>query len=151
MLLESRGWQRHECHELVPALAELCVLERTQTSRDVDGLARAEGIALLVVEPARWSQLDAMLSAVRRYLPGVAVWSYADGSLRALEPPAETVRSAPPPLEGADRRTEDGEGGPGRPERPTAAEARGGEPPRPQISAEEIAMLLDSDLGDSLT
>jgi hypothetical protein len=120
-VLDQRGWFAHEADTVLGALAELCLLERTQALRQAWGLQTVERLALVVVEPQRWPQLPAMMSAAHRYVPKATLWSFADGGLQPLD--AESRDDGAPP---------DG------PER-TADTAP------PSISGDEIAMLLEGE------
>ncbi len=127
-LLDRRGWIAHEANDPLAALAELCVLQRTQASRRAWGLTPAESLALVVVEPKCWPQLEAMLAAARRYLPQADQWSFVNGGLHPI---------------GAD--------GPGSEPRRREAEAPPAVPDGtddvspPPVSGEEIAMLLEGE------
>jgi hypothetical protein len=68
-------------------MAELCVQERLERSRSAWGLQRARRLALVIMPaeaPSRTSQTRELFNAVRRYLPGVAVWLYTSGELLPL-------------------------------------------------------------------
>ena len=119
--IEARRWQGIAAPDPLAALAELCLLERAGSIGQPWGADPVAAPVLVVVEPTGHShpQLDEMLSALERYLPRVAVWSFAQGALR------RQVR------DGAD----DGEGHP-FPAAPASTET--------EITREEIAMLLDA-------
>lgn len=135
--LDRRGWTFHEVHDPLPAMAQLCLLDLELATGQPDGGPVVERLAMVVVEPQDWPQLPAMLTAARRYVPQAALWSYRDGALTELstteparDPPSNDVvpssgQSASPPPPGNDR---------------AAAEP-------PQISADEIDMLLDDNRG----
>jgi hypothetical protein len=156
-LLDRRGWIAHETSDLLEALAELCLLQRTLASRRAWGLTPAEQLALVVVEPRRWPQLAAMLAAARRYVPQASVWSFVDGGLHSLasdrqaEPaggdaPDGRVRRLRPPAGEGSGSAEAGAGGPRQPaDAHNTDRARTDESWRPHISREEIAMLLESE------
>jgi hypothetical protein len=127
-LLDRRGWFAHEADDALGALAELCLLERTQTLRQAWGLQTVEQLALIVVEPQRWPQLQEMLSAVRRYVPKATVWSFANNGLQPLGPAARVDEIRRPETDAP----------PVPPERTT-------EVTPPLISSDEIAMLLESE------
>ncbi len=140
-LLERQGWQALATDEPLSALAELCVLEAGRASETRWGRQAGVPPALVVVEPSRWPQLDEMLTAVQHYLPGVPVWTYADGRLQPTtaiaQPEIRDADQPPLPMEvEADPTVLGLTPGP-----PGAA----GEPSPPQISAEELAMLLDAE------
>lgn len=125
-------WQAHEADDPLAALAELCLLDRTQKSRVGWGQQQIEGLALVVVEPTRWPQLDAMLAAARRYVPQADLWSYVDGTLCPLASGHEPVTQ--PTAKDKD------------PTHRAASESKPSPPSdTPQITQEEIAMLLDND------
>ena len=140
-LLERQGWQALAMDEPLSALAELCVLERGRASEARWGRQAGEPPALVVVEPSRWPQLDEMLTAVQHYLPRVPVWTYADGRLQPTtaiaSPEIRDADQPPPPMEfAADSPVLGLTPGPPR---------GAGEPSPPQLSAEELAMLLDAE------
>ncbi len=128
LMLDRRGWIAHEADDALGALAELCLLERTQSLRQAWGLQTVERLALVVVEPQQWPQLPAMVSAARRYVPKAALWSFVDGGLHPLDAqggdpePWRQDADAPPP-----------------------ARDRTVEVTPPPITGDEIAMLLDED------
>jgi hypothetical protein len=127
-LIDQRGWIAHDTEDALAAMAELCLLDRTQTTRREWGLHAVEQLALVVVEPRHWPMLEALLAAARRFVPQVTLWSYDDQGLRQL--PGGTESPAPK-----------------RPARKVRAEpvtpAAPCEIDPPQISREEISMLLD--------
>ncbi|MHC4775376.1 MAG: hypothetical protein ACYTBR_08930 [Planctomycetota bacterium] len=127
-LLDRRGWIAHEAYDALGALAELCLLERTQSLRQAWGLQTIERLALVVVEPQQWSQLPAMLSAARRYVPKASLWSFANSGLHPLGP---TVP------EGETRRSGTNA--------PPATRDRTTEVTPPTVSGDEIAMLLEDE------
>ncbi len=132
-LMARPGWIAHEVNEPLAAWAELCLLERLVTSRRAWGLHAVENVALVVVDPGRWPQLPAMLAAARRYLPETRLWVYADGALQELavngEPAEEVGVAAASPLI-------PDEWGPSHDHEAVSP---------PQISREEIDMLLESE------
>ena len=121
--LVNQGWIAHTAHDPLPALAELCLLQRLDASRPGWGRTPGEALALVVVEPSRWNQLPEMLSAARRYVPSAEIWAYEDGTLKPL-PNAVTPETYQIPA--PERETT---------ERPAIEQ--------PAISGDEIAMLLD--------
>ncbi len=128
LMLDRRGWIAHEANDALGALTELCLLERTQSLRQAWGLQTVERLALVVVAPQRWPQLPAMVSAARRYVPKVTLWSFVDGGLHPLDAEAredETrQRAADAPSVGRDRTVEVAP---------------------PPVSGDEIAMLLEGE------
>ncbi len=116
--LDKQGWIAHPADDPLPALAELCLLQRLDVSRP--GWERSSGgaLALVVVEPSRWDQLPEMLSAARRYVPAAKLWAYEAGSLIPMPNAAAPDTYDIPTTEQPDS-----------------------EPPA--ISGDEIAMLLD--------
>jgi hypothetical protein len=127
-MLDRRGWIAHEADDTLGALAELCLLERTQSLRQAWGLQTVERLALVVVEPQQWRQLPAMVSAVRRYVPKAALWSFADGGLHPLD------------AQGSDQEPwrQDADA-------PTPPRNRTVEVTPPLVTGDEIAMLLEAE------
>lgn len=123
--LDDQGWITHPADDPLPALAELCLLQRLDASAG-PGWERSSGaaLALVVVEPSRWDRLPEMLSAARRYVPAARLWAYEAGSLRpmpnAAAPETYDIPTAEPPVID-----------------------------QPAISGDEIAMLLDMDTHDT--
>ena len=138
--LDRRGWTAHEAGHPLPAMAELCLLDRMQAITGVeDG---AEQLALVVVEPCQWPQLSTMLAAARRYVPKAALWAYRDGELTLI--PHEDASGAG---SGSGLGLSANDAPPATYEPSSRASSPGDAPP-PQISADEIDMLLDDDQGD---
>ncbi len=54
--LERRGWTSHEVNDPLPAMAELCLLDRTLAVGRPDGSPVVERLAMVVVEPRQWPQ-----------------------------------------------------------------------------------------------
>lgn len=127
--LDDQGWITHPADDPLPALAELCLLQRLDASGP--GWERSSGaaLALVVVEPSRWDRLPEMLSAARRYVPAARLWAYEAGSLRPMPNAAAPETYDIPTTE--------------RPviEQPAIE--------HPAISGDEIAMLLDMDTHDT--
>ncbi|MCH8824473.1 MAG: hypothetical protein IH984_13315 [Planctomycetes bacterium] len=92
-LLEARNWHVRQTNVPLLAMSDLCLLERTQASRSAWGLSRSEGIALIVVEPEHWPELQTMLGAIAQYLPIVSIWSYEKGKLQCVSEPIENNQS----------------------------------------------------------
>ncbi len=142
--LGARGWAAHLSSDPLPALAELCLLDRLGAKRRAWGRP-TNGLALVVVEPSRWSQLPAMLSAARRYVPTAALWTFDDGQLTPLvvEPDSDNGGAARGPA----ARTNDAAPRSYQmrttPEAPTAG--RDDDHDARQITGDEISMLLDGD------
>ena len=88
-LLEARNWHVRQTNVPLLALSDLCLLERTQASRSAWGLSRCEGVALIVVDPDNWPELQAMLGAIAQYLPIVSIWSFENGKLQCVSQPIE--------------------------------------------------------------
>jgi hypothetical protein len=127
--LGGRGWTTQAVGSPLEAMAELCLLERGRDSRRAwrhDEPAADEALALVVVDPRSWPDLERLLRAARKHLPAVAAWELRHGAMSPLgapAPPAEAdrpVSRAAPPVDGD-----------GRP---------------PAISPEEISMLLEGNL-----
>ena len=140
--LDARGWAAHLSSDPLHALAELCLLDRLDAKRRAWGRP-TNGLALVVVEPSRWSQLPAMLSAARRYVPTAGLWTFDDGRLTPLvvdddsdngsasRSQADRANDAVP--RSYEMRT--------TPEAPTAGRDDGHD--SRQITGDEISMLLD--------
>ena len=92
-LLEARNWHVRQTNVPLLALSDLCLLERTQASRSAWGLSRCEGVALIVVDPDNWPELQAMLGAIAQYLPIVSIWSFEYGKLQCVSEPIENNQS----------------------------------------------------------
>ncbi len=132
--LDARGWVAHLSNDPLPALAELCLLDRLDAKRRAWGRPTNE-LALVVVTPSRWSQLPAMLSAARRYVPTAALWTFDDGTLTQL------------PDNGAGRANPTNDAAPASYQSSTTPEApdTDDDTASPQITGDEISMLLDGD------
>ncbi len=111
--LSKQGWIAHPADDPLPALAELCLLQRLDASRRGWGRTQGDALALVIVEPSRWDQLPAMLEAARRYVPSAELMSYEAGALKPIANAAAPDTYDIPA------------------------------PERPAISGDEIAMLLD--------
>jgi hypothetical protein len=127
-MLDRRGWIAHEADDTLGALAELCLLERTQSLRQAWGLQTVERLALVVVGPQQTPQLPAMVSAARRYGPKAALWSFVDGEMHPLDAPGSDQE---PWRQDADA--------------PPPAQDRTVEVMPPPITGDEIAMLLEGE------
>lgn len=92
-LLEARNWHVRQTNVPLLAMSDLCLLERTQASRSAWGLSRSEGIALIVVDPNNWPELQAMLGAIAQYVPIVTIWSFENGKLQCVSEPIENNQS----------------------------------------------------------
>ena len=92
-LLEARNWQVKQTNVPLLAMSDLCLLERTQASRSAWGLSRSEGVALIVVDPQNWPELQTMLGAIGQYVPIVSIWSFEDGKLQCVSEPIENNQS----------------------------------------------------------
>ncbi|UCD76779.1 MAG: hypothetical protein JSV91_07590 [Phycisphaerales bacterium] len=86
--LKSRNWLVSVQQDPHVAMAELCLREWSQTTRAAWGLKRQEHMVLAIVTPSRQppfgDDLDALLAAVRRYLPSTPIWLYSEGQLQPL-------------------------------------------------------------------
>jgi hypothetical protein len=131
VLLEGRGWVVREAGDPLGAMAELCLLDRTRVMREEWGLQTVEALALVVVEPTRWPNLPALVSAVSRYVPQAKLWSVSGDDLNPLGPDARPDIPA---------RTESGPAPRVAPQR-TDEEAISG----PLVTGDEIAMLLEGE------
>jgi hypothetical protein len=142
--LHARGWVAQLSNDPLPALAELCLLDRLDVKRRAWGRP-SNSLALVIVNPSQWSQLPAMLSAARRYVPTAALWTFDNGRLTPLvvqddsDNGSAASRQADTTNEGVPRSYEMST----TPEAPTAGpdadhDAR-------QITGDEISMLLDGD------
>jgi hypothetical protein len=142
--LDARGWVAHLSNDPLPALAELCLLDRLDAKRRAWGRP-SNSLALVVVNPSQWSQLPAMLSAARRYVPTAALWTFEDGRLTPLVVPDDSdngsaaSRQADPTNEAVPRSYEMST----TPEAPTAGHDNDRD--SRQITGDEISMLLDGD------
>jgi hypothetical protein len=130
-VLDRRGWIAHETNDALGALAELCLLDRTRALRKAWGLQTVERLALVVVEPQRWPQLPAMVSAAGRYVPQASLWSFDNGGLHQLEPVAQ--KDEP--------RQREADAAPAAP----SGRASTNDVAPPTISGDEIAMLLEGE------
>ncbi len=92
-LLEARNWHVRQTNVPLLAMSDLCLLDRTQASRSAWGLPRSEGLALIVVEPEHWPDLQIMLMAIARYVPVVSIWSYENGKLQCVSEPTGNNQS----------------------------------------------------------
>ncbi len=144
--LSARGWIAHLAGDPLPALAELCLLQRLTASRRAWGHDADETLALVVVEPSRWRQLSAMLGAARRYVPTARLWSFDDGTLSPL--PTDPVSDNGPYAQGEASPPNAAAPPSYRKIPPSEARAGGEDGAALPISADEIAMLLDPDVGD---
>ena len=126
--LEQRHWDALVTDVPLMAMAELCLAQRMQSSRTAWGLTTADGVVFVVIEPSHWSDLSDMLGAIKRYVPVVGAWVFEDGALRCIaQADRDEVlgRVAPPPKT-----------------RPDDDEDRAPEALDPQVTRDEIAMLL---------
>ena len=127
--LEQRHWDALVTDVPLMAMAELCLAQRMQSSRTAWGLTSADGVVLVVIEPSHWSDLSVMLAAIKRYVPVVGAWAFEDGALRCIaQADRDEVlgRVTPSPKTRSD---DDDEG-------------RAPEAVDPQVTRDEIAMLL---------
>lgn len=142
--LDARGWAAQLSSDPLPALAELCLMDLLDAKRRAWGRPTSD-LALVVVEPSRWLQLPAMLSAARRYVPTAALWTFDDGRLTPLvveddsddgsAASAQVDRTNDAVPRSYEMRT--------TPEAPTAG--RDDDHDLRQITGDEISMLLDGD------
>ncbi len=133
--LGGRGWTTQAVESPLQAMAELCLLERGRDSRRAwghDDHEAAEALALVVVDPRSWPDLDRLVRAARRHVPAASVWELRNGTVTPMGGPAEAVRPPASPT------------APGAATAPRAAAPDENVPP--QISPEEIAMLLGGNL-----
>ena len=142
--LDARGWVAHLSNDPLPALAELCLLDRLDVKRRAWGRP-SNSLALVVVDPSQWSQLPAMLSAARRYVPTAALWTFDEGRLTPLVVQDETDNGS-----AASRRADPtNEAAPPSYEISATPEATATGPDDDhdsrQITGDEISMLLDGD------
>jgi len=140
--LDARGWAAHLSSDPLPALAELCLLDRLDAKRRAWGRP-TNGLALVIVEPSRWSQLPEMLSAARRYVPTAALWTFDNGRLTplVLEHDSDNGSDASGPADRAN------DAAPRSYEMRTTPEAPNAGPhdDSRKITGDEISMLLDGD------
>src|SRR4029453_18060577 len=84
-LFAARDWFAVEQHDAYLAMAELCLRERAQVARSAWGLQRMELIALVVMHPEQWPQLQQLVNAVHQFVPSATIWSAAqDDSISPL-------------------------------------------------------------------
>jgi hypothetical protein len=82
--IEARGWRAIAAQSPLAALAEAAVHERISAARAAWGLQRSENIAMVIVDPPALRETDALLDALRRYFPSVAVLAAQSGQLIEL-------------------------------------------------------------------
>tara|TARA_B100001059_G_scaffold148921_1_gene148729 strand:+ start:16856 stop:17383 length:528 start_codon:yes stop_codon:yes gene_type:complete len=85
--LAGRGWTSRIEHDARMALAEACLIRRSLMVRQAwdDDVATPPG--LLVVDPDRFDDLDALRDAVREYLPDLPLWRWDGEAILPLDPP----------------------------------------------------------------
>jgi hypothetical protein len=85
----ARDWYAIQFHDPYLALAELCLREKSQISRDAWGLQRLEQISLVVLEPAMWSaagvELHELTAVVQRIIPSASLWHIVDEQIIAVQ------------------------------------------------------------------
>ncbi len=142
--LRARGWAAHLSSDPLPALAELCLLDRLDAKRRAWGRPTI-GLALVVVEPWRWPQLPAMLSAARRYVPTAGLWTFDGGRLTPLvvQNESDNDSGAPSRVDRANDAVPRSYEMRTTPEAPDAG--RDDDHDSRQITGDEISMLLDGD------
>jgi len=101
--IAAHGWSVTALHDPVMAMAELCLLERSQAARSAWGLRGTSDLVLVLADP---TPLDDLVDAVQWYLPGVAIWRAENGTMTMLDAPPETAADTPtspagPPAEDA--------------------------------------------------
>ena len=133
-LLEARNWHVRQTNVPLLAMSDLCLLERTQSSRSAWGLARSEGVALIVVQPDHWPELETMLGAIARYVPIVSIWSFDNGNLQCV---SESMKNeaAENETNAISKRQSDPANWDNQPEDDEVADSH--------ITGDELAMLLD--------
>jgi len=127
--LEQRHWTALTVGDPLMAMVELCLLERARSSRTAWGLSSVDGATLIVVDPNEWSNFGGMLEAIRQYLPTASVWSFEDGVLRCIAAPTSDEALG-----------HVGAAANGQPD--DDVEEAESEPVDPQVTRDEIAMLL---------
>ena len=161
-LLTDQDWQSVRMDDPHLAMAELCLRERAQASRAAWGLPRSEQLVLVLMidggETGDDPESHDLVSAVRRYLPTVSVWLYRDENLTSLHAADERGESvaqsstavtlpAPKPATttpahlGRELRLTEPLTEPAASEMRDSTEAN--QPDAPDITAEEIRMLLE--------
>lgn len=80
----TRDWFAVEQHDPHLAMAEVCLRERAQVARSAWGLQRMELIALVVMQPKHWPDLNDLVQAVRQFVPSASIWSIGDDDV--IEP-----------------------------------------------------------------
>jgi hypothetical protein len=167
-LLRDRGYAPRTFHDPHLAMVELCLLDRAHEAGAAWSASERPAPALVIVRPHdadACRQARDLVEAVRRHLPRPRVWMFADGRLAPLagqtaepppvpaEPPTPTPTPtaprhapAPPRLVGTEPdppeapAPPDAETASETPADPDAARSAADEPP--EVTAEEIAMLL---------
>src|SRR5688572_14735153 len=86
-IFSARDWFAVEQNDPNLAMAELCLRERAQTARAAWGLQRMEQLALVVLEPQKWLQLDELATAVRTYIRCATIWTVAENEVIPLGAP----------------------------------------------------------------
>ena len=127
--LEQRHWYALMAGDPLMAMVELCLLERARSSRTAWGLSGVDGATLVVPEPDQWSNFSAMLGAIKQYLPTAGVWSFENGVLRCIaEANGDEVLGRV--------------GAPANGQPDDDVEEADSETVDPQVTRDEIAMLL---------
>ena len=93
-LLEARKWLVRQTNVPLLAMADLCLLDRTQASRSAWGLPHNEGVVLIIVDADHLPELQTMLLAINRYVPIVSIWSFDNGILQCVRESGEDNQEA---------------------------------------------------------
>jgi hypothetical protein len=139
--MTQRGWTTTSLDDPCLAMAELCLLERGQAARAAWGLNGGRRLVLVLADNAPSDPLaEALVDAVRWYLPDVAIWRAQGASLTRLDPDirADATDPRPPPA-------------PVDAEPEAIAEHDDREPPpTTEITVEEIDMLFGTPSPETL-
>jgi len=102
-LLSDRGWQVIAFNDPYLAMAELCLLDRSDSARRACGLPATPAAVLVVVVPdgsdtAR-AERDQLADAVRHHVATTAIlaWNESDGTLLELSPGVPSPAAPAPP------------------------------------------------------
>lgn len=99
-LLAARDWHVVEQRDAYLALADLCIRRRAMVSRAAWGLAGQESQALVIAEPHQQPDLDELVAALRKYVPGAPILMVEKDRLVSLDespdPIASSIDHSPP-------------------------------------------------------
>ena len=112
----------------VVAFASVCMALQAGAARATWGLAKADPPLLLIVQPEHWSEYDKLLNAMVMYAPHVPIHLWQQGRLELLPVTVEEETPSTPSM--------------------TISRAEAPIEP-PEITAEEIQMLLTTEIPES--